>query len=123
MVLNGLANGANDNNIQLRDFHQYHHPLDDSKTEKESSINNREQVHEQQDHKKSSNATFLLLSRNELCYDSYSGYSMDSGRPGSASICTGLGGGESTSSSQGSSIVTGERLSPSSSRVGRRETL
>ena len=122
MVLNGLANGANDNNIQLRDFHQYHHPLDDSKTEKESSINNREQVHEQQDHKKSSNATFLL-SRNELCYDSYSGYSMDSGRPGSASICTGLGGGESTSSSQGSSIVTGERLSPSSSRVGRRETL
>ena len=113
---------ANDNNIQLRDFHQYHHPMDDSTTDKELSINRREEVHEQQDHKKSSNATFLLLSRNELCYDS-SGYSMDSGRPGSVGISTDLGGGESTSSSQGSSIVMGERLSPSSSRVGRRETL
>ena len=96
-------------NIRLRDFR--HWQLEDSTTERELSTKTKVRHAEDQpgsENSKKKSSIRLPLSRNELCYDS-SGYSLDSGRPGSEAR---------ESSSNGSSIVSETGLSPRSSRVG-----
>ncbi len=93
------------NDVRLRDFHQWRPEDEDHPAELMDSRNKS---------KKPSSSS--RLSRNELCYDS-SGYSVDSGRPGS--LLT--GGRESSLSSNGSSVVSSP--STSSSRVGPASSL
>lgn len=92
--------------VRLRDFHQWRPEDEDHPAELMDSRNKS----------KKPSSSSSRLSRNELCYDS-SGYSVDSGRPGS--LLT--GGRESSLSSNGSSVVSSP--STSSSRVGPASSL